>query len=214
MSEGGRAGERHAGAVRPVRVYVAGARDSVITEAVRDAIAARPDVVLAGVELGRLDRDRLRAADAHLLVSAAHEHFIPAALRACASIGAVGIHPSLLPRYRGSWPLWWALRDGEAEVGVSLFHIVDRMDAGPVIAQRRLAVAADDTFASLYERVRPLVGSLVVEAIEHVATHGALPAGVAQDEERATVVRTPGIAMRLLLRGRLEARRLARRVWR
>jgi methionyl-tRNA formyltransferase len=190
-------------------VYVAGAPDSVITEAVRDALRAHPAARIVGLETaGRVDRVGLAKLAPDLLISAGHPHFIPASVRAAARLAAVGVHPSLLPRYRGSWPLWWALRNGEREVGASLFHLADRIDAGPVIAQRRVAVGRRDTFASLYEKVRPLITELVTELVDHIAATGVVPAGAPQDEQQATYFATPGLGPRLLVRARLAARAL------
>jgi len=189
-----------------ISVYVAGARDSVITETVGAALRAHPRARVVAIELDRVDRDRLERDAPDVLISAGHGHFIGAAQRRAAKLGAVGVHPSLLPRYRGSWPLWWALRNGEREVGVSLFHLVDRIDAGPVIAQRRVAVGPRDTFASLYERVRPLIGELVTELVDDVVATGGVPKGVPQDEQRATYYTTPGLGPRVLVRARLAAR--------
>lgn len=61
--------------------------------------------------------------------------------------GWVGLHASLLPRYRGFAPLVWALLNGEREAGVSVFHLGDGVDTGDILAQRSFALDADATIA-------------------------------------------------------------------
>src|SRR6185295_3561468 len=79
-------------------------------------------------------------------------HMIPRAVRALTPTGVVGVHASLLPRYRGGAPLVWAILRGEAETGVTLFHLEDGVDDGDVVAQARFPIAADDTIATVYEK--------------------------------------------------------------
>src|SRR5204863_2577569 len=63
--------------------------------------------------------------------------------------GFVGLHPSLLPKYRGSAPLVWALLNGEKQTGVSLFYFDDGMDTGDIIDQRSFAIEPEDSIAEL-----------------------------------------------------------------
>lgn len=72
---------------------------------------------------------------------------IPAAALAKAPVGFLGIHASLLPRYRGSAPLVWAILNGEAETGVSLFRMEPDLDTGGLAAQERFPLGPDDSIA-------------------------------------------------------------------
>ena len=67
-------------------------------------------------------------------------------------IGALNVHPSLLPAYRGSGVLIWALMDGVKEVGITIHHMVERVDAGEIVLRRAIDVDPDDTGIKLYER--------------------------------------------------------------
>lgn len=62
-------------------------------------------------------------------------------------VGFLGVHASLLPRYRGSAPLVWAILNGEAETGVSLFRMEADLDTGGLAAQERFPIGPDDTIA-------------------------------------------------------------------
>lgn len=70
-----------------------------------------------------------------------------------ASHGFIGIHNSLLPRYRGGAPLVWSLINGESEVGFSLFSFTAEMDAGPVWARESLPVGPDEAIGSVLSRL-------------------------------------------------------------
>lgn len=176
---------------RRIRVYVAGARDAPLTVAALEALARNPTADLVGIDFGRMDPARLRAAAPDLLLSAAHEFLIREPELRVARLGSVGLHPALLPRYRGSHPLWWALRNHEAEVGLTLYVLDDGIDAGPVLAQATVATQPGDTFASLYRRVADEVAPMLDALLVTMAEEDQLPQATPQDHNRATVYRAP-----------------------
>ena len=67
--------------------------------------------------------------------------------------GFIGIHYSLLPKYRGGAPLVWALINGEPEVGLSIFTFAEGVDSGPIWAQERIPVGPDDYISDVLERL-------------------------------------------------------------
>lgn len=84
-------------------------------------------------------------------------------------LGIVNGHPSLLPRYRGPFPVAWAVRNGEAEIGMS-FHLMDAaFDTGNVLAQKAIPLDADETAETLYPRFPKLVGELLPIVFERLA---------------------------------------------
>jgi methionyl-tRNA formyltransferase len=92
---------------------------------------------------------------------------IPAEVLALPRLGAYGVHPSLLPRWRGPDPYFWTLHAGDVETGVSLHVLEAEYDTGPVVAQRRLRVEPRDNAWTLARRLdRPGLGLLVDAARE------------------------------------------------
>lgn len=79
-------------------------------------------------------------------------YLVPTALREAFPRGVVGIHASLLPRYRGGAPLVWAMINGEEQTGVTLFYLDDGVDTGDVIAQMEVEIGRDDTIGQVYAR--------------------------------------------------------------
>src|SRR5687768_2257251 len=66
-----------------------------------------------------------------------------------APLGGINLHGSLLPKYRGAAPINWAIYHGETETGVTVLHMTPRVDAGPSLAQARLAIGPDETAEEL-----------------------------------------------------------------
>lgn len=80
-------------------------------------------------------------------------HMIPGSLLRLAPRGALNLHGSLLPRYRGRAPVNWVLVNGESETGVSLHYMVAKPDAGDLVAQERVEIAFEDTARTLYGKL-------------------------------------------------------------
>ena len=196
----------------PLRVFVAGAPDAPLTHAAVCVLRKDPRVRLVGIELEWFDDDFLFDVSPDLLISACYRHLIKPRALSIPRLGTVGLHPALLPRYRGSWPLWWALRNGEREAGVSLYALDEHIDTGPILLQARIEIRPTDTFTSLYARAANVATSLTQRLIDWIAAEGQLPAGRRQDEALATTFRTPSIPSRLWMKagGELRARRLGR----
>jgi len=140
-----------------------------------------------------------------VLFSFHYRHLVKKPLRSIPRHGAVNLHASLLPRYRGRSPLNWQLVHGESESGVTLHHMLARADAGDVIAQRRVPVGPDDTALELYRRLVRAAEALLEEQLAGILA-GTAPR-IPQDESLATSFggRTPED-------GRIDWRRPAREI--
>jgi methionyl-tRNA formyltransferase len=83
--------------------------------------------------------------------------------------GVLGMHPTLLPVGRGRASIPWAIIKGLPETGVSLFQLDEGVDTGPILAQEKIAIAADETATTLYQRVaiahQQLIGRIWPELI-------------------------------------------------
>ncbi|HYY45705.1 MAG TPA: methionyl-tRNA formyltransferase [Candidatus Angelobacter sp.] len=67
--------------------------------------------------------------------------------------GWLNVHPSLLPRHRGPEPIYWTIAGGDREAGITVHLTEPRIDAGPILAQRRIEVRPDDTTGTLTKRL-------------------------------------------------------------
>jgi UDP-4-amino-4-deoxy-L-arabinose formyltransferase/UDP-glucuronic acid dehydrogenase (UDP-4-keto-hexauronic acid decarboxylating) len=88
-------------------------------------------------------------------------YMLPEAVLRLARRGALNLHGSLLPRYRGRAPVNWVLVNGEPETGVSLHYMVAKPDAGDLVGQERVEIAFDDTARTLYGKLEKAAGRLL-----------------------------------------------------
>lgn len=108
---------------------------------------------------------RVRAAGADVMVVAAYGLILPQAVLDMPPLGCVNIHASLLPRWRGAAPIQRAILAGDAETGVCIMQMEAGLDTGPVLLSEAVPIAADDTSATLHDKLAALGARLVVDAL-------------------------------------------------
>lgn len=110
----------------------------------------------------------LAALNADLFVVVAYGQYIPPSVLALPNYGAINLHPSLLPKYRGSSPIQWAVANGDTITGVTILYVSEEMDAGDIILQREVPIGPDDTSATLEPVLATAGAELLMEAIEQI----------------------------------------------
>lgn len=128
--------------------------------------------------------DALKALAPDLIVVADYGQFLRPALLALPAKGAINIHPSLLPKYRGAAPVQWAVANGETETGVTILHVTEKMDAGDIILQEKVPIRDEYTAATLTPLLAELGATLLIRTIELIR-RGEAPRRP-QDEALAT----------------------------
>lgn len=98
--------------------------------------------------------------------------------------GALNLHGSYLPRYRGRCPVNWVLVNGETETGVTLHYMVTKPDAGDIVAQRLVPIAFEDTALTLYHKLTVAAREMFSEALPALAA-GTAPR-IPQDPSQAS----------------------------
>lgn len=111
----------------------------------------------------------LAATEPDVLLSIAYDQILGPAVRAAAP-WCLNVHAGKLPSYRGRNIINWAIINGEREIGVTVHCMDDGVDTGDIILQRTLPVAWTDTYGDLLSRVVCLVPSIVLDALDLVAT--------------------------------------------
>jgi methionyl-tRNA formyltransferase len=109
---------------------------------------------------------------------------LPLALLRLPPLGALNVHPSLLPDNRGPDPLFWTFQRGDTETGVSIHLMDEGLDTGPLLAQERVAIAEGIGEARLERLLAERGGRLLAESVQALAAETARP--TPQDERRAT----------------------------
>lgn len=128
--------------------------------------------------------ETLRQLEPELLIVVAYGKILPEELLLIPPYGAVNVHASLLPKYRGSAPIQWAVLNGDAETGVTTMYMAPEVDAGDIIYQEKTAIGEFETSGELFDRLRDLGAALLCRTVADIS------AGIAprtpQAHEKAT----------------------------
>jgi len=131
--------------------------------------------------------DTLRVLNADLFIVVAYGQYIPPAVLEIPPKGSINLHPSLLPKYRGSSPIQWALADGDVITGVTILYVSEKMDAGDILLQREVPICPEDNAVTLEPVLAQAGAELMMEAVEQIRRGTAAPR--AQNDSEATEVR-------------------------
>ncbi|MDO4679834.1 MAG: methionyl-tRNA formyltransferase [Aerococcus sp.] len=130
----------------------------------------------------------IRAQQVDLIVTAAFGQFLPESLLRLPTDGAINVHASLLPKYRGGAPVHYAIWHGEAETGVTIMRMVKQMDAGNILAQQAIPIEPTDTVEKMFEKLSVLGTELLMTTLPSLF-NGELTE-IPQDENQATFAPT------------------------
>lgn len=152
---------------------------------VKEAAVARNIPVYQPEKLsGSKELDKLIALKPDLIVTAAYGQFLPTKLLKAPVHRSINVHASLLPKYRGGAPVHYAIIDGEKETGISIMYMEKKMDAGAILAQRRIPIESNDDVASMFEKLSLLGRDLLMETLPALFAGEITP--VEQEEEKVT----------------------------
>lgn len=128
--------------------------------------------------------ETLKALSPDLIAVVAYGKMLPVAMLDAPPFGCVNVHASLLPSYRGAAPINWAIANGEKITGVTIMQIDEEMDAGDILAQRKVRIGDEETAGELSERLSFEGAGLLLETIDSIAKNEISP--VKQDPAAAT----------------------------
>jgi len=148
----------------------AGRGRRLVPSAVKAFAAARgiPVIEPARIRVDETARERIVAARPDVNIVVAYGQIIPRAVHYFPPRHSLNVHFSLLPKYRGAAPVQWTVLRGEAESGVTVIELNDRMDEGDVLAQERVAVGPRETARALEARLAALGAALLVRTLAHL----------------------------------------------
>ena len=126
----------------------------------------------------------IEGARADALAVVAYGRILPAPVLAAATQGAINVHFSLLPKYRGAAPVAWALVRGERQTGVTTFRLDEGLDTGDVLLSRLVAIEQFEHAPALLARLATLGGELLAETLDGLSRGTIVPR--AQDHAAAT----------------------------
>ena len=119
-----------------------------------------------------------------LIIVAAYGMMVPQEILAIPPHGCLNVHPSLLPQYRGASPIQAAIAKRDKTTGVSIIKMSQRMDAGDIVAQTRIAIPEKVSYSELEEQLSQVSASLLIKVIPDYLDRKIIPRK--QKEEEAT----------------------------
>ena len=119
-----------------------------------------------------------------LIVTAAFGQFLPEKILKAPKLGAINVHASLLPKYRGGAPVHYSIIEGEKETGVTIMEMVKKMDAGAILSQRAIPITKQDDVGTMFEKLSILGKELLLETLPKLIAGEITP--IPQVEEEAT----------------------------
>jgi methionyl-tRNA formyltransferase len=119
-------------------------------------------------------RRHVESLEPDLMISAAYALIVPADVLAVPTIGAINVHPSLLPDYRGVGAVWWALYEGCSRVGVTVHEMTAGIDKGPILGQASLDVGPDAVPVEVWNELGELARPLLIESLDQIRETGRI----------------------------------------
>jgi len=119
-----------------------------------------------------------------ICILVAYGVMVNAEILAIPRLGFINVHPSLLPKYRGTSPIQTAIFNGETKTGVSIMQLDSTMDGGPIFAQEDLSILAGDTNQSLHERLARVGADLLLKILPQIISQKLK--AQKQDDSQAT----------------------------
>jgi len=128
-------------------------------------------------------QEQLHNLDADLMVVVAYGLILPARVLTIPRLGCVNVHASLLPRWRGAAPIQRAILAGDAQTGITIMQMDKGLDTGDILHREPCEIKADDTAASLHDRLARLGAAVLLSTLEQIATNTVTR--IRQDERLA-----------------------------
>lgn len=127
---------------------------------------------------------RVLAWEPDLIVTAAYGQIIPSTILDAPRYGCINVHASLLPKYRGGAPIHRAIIEGEAETGITIMYMVEKLDAGDILTQEKVRIEETDTVGTLHDKLSRVGADLLIRTIPPLVRGELTP--VPQNEEEST----------------------------
>ena len=129
---------------------------------------------------------QIKALDPDILVVVAYGRILPDDILAVPKYGAINVHGSLLPKYRGAAPIQWAVLNGDKITGVTTMYLASEMDTGDIIYTSETEIGEYETSGELFDRLKDMGAELLVKTLRDIDA-GTAPRAP-QDHSKASYV--------------------------
>ncbi|MGX7195822.1 methionyl-tRNA formyltransferase [Enterococcus olivae] len=133
---------------------------------------------------GSPEMEQIRDLQPEIIVTAAFGQFLPESLLQVPVHGAINVHASLLPKYRGGAPVHYAIMEGDQEAGVTIMEMIKKMDAGGIYSQGKLPITRQDDVGTMFDKLSLLGKELLLETLPKILEGSLKP--IPQEEAKVT----------------------------
>ncbi|MDA9471241.1 methionyl-tRNA formyltransferase [Enterococcus sp. 5H] len=161
-------------------------RKKVITPTPVKEAAVKHDLLVLQPEKisGSPEMEKIIELKPDLIVTAAFGQFLPEKILQAPKLGAINVHASLLPKYRGGAPVHYSIIEGKKETGVTIMEMIKKMDAGDILSQRAIPITKKDDVGTMFERLSLVGKELLLETLPKIIAREITP--IPQDESQVT----------------------------
>lgn len=114
-------------------------------------------------------KDEIRALAPDLVCVVSYGVILPKSFLRIPPLGCINVHPSMLPKYRGSAPIQWAVLNGDKTTGVTIMYLNEKMDAGDIIVQQEVEIGEDETSGELWDRLSKIGAELLENTVSDIS---------------------------------------------
>lgn len=112
--------------------------------------------------------EKIKEMNPDVICVVAYGRILPKEILDIPKYGCINVHPSLLPKYRGSAPIQWAILNGDEKTGVTTMYLDEEMDSGDIILKEEVTIDKDETSGELWDRLSKIGADLLVETLEQI----------------------------------------------
>lgn len=113
-------------------------------------------------------KEEIEKINPDVIVVVSYGKFLPKSILGIPRYGCINVHPSLLPKYRGSAPIQWAILNGDKVTGTTIMRMNEKMDAGDIILQKQVEIDENETTGELWNRLSTISSNLLAEALQNI----------------------------------------------
>ena len=113
-------------------------------------------------------KEEIKALEPDLVCVVSYGVILPKSFLKIPPLGCINVHPSMLPQYRGSAPIQWAILNGDKKTGVSIMYLDEGMDSGDIISQEEVEIGEDETTGELWNRLSTIGARMLTEVVKNI----------------------------------------------
>lgn len=159
-------------------------RKNILQKVPTKVVAEKYNIPVYQVEKIRKEYEFVKEINPDIIITLAYGQIVPEGLLNIPRFGALNLHGSLLPKYRGAAPIQYALMNNDKITGMTLMRMVKEMDAGEMYAQEKVEISSDDNCTSLFKKMGDAALKLILESLPKFVNGELI--GIPQDEKLVT----------------------------